>query len=168
MSTQRRPGLGLPVVDFLDTSVLVEFLDVPFMNDHQADVLAEMDRRLKDGVRFILPTATVVETGNHVFQIKDGIARRRCAGRFMNMLRRTALGEAPWKLYERTWDGPFLMSLCDGAITQMDLVEHAARQQLGTGDLSIVVERDLYASRAQAHVRIWTLEATMNTWAELS
>ncbi|MFJ5221369.1 hypothetical protein [Streptomyces sp. NPDC088400] len=41
------------------------------------------------------------------------------------------------------------------------------RQQLGTGDLSIVVERDLYASRAQAKVRIWTLEATMGTWADL-
>lgn len=46
--------------------------------------------------------------------------------------------------------------------------EHVVRQQLGTGDLSIVAERDLYASRAQAEVRIWTLEATMGTWAELA
>ncbi|WP_329067387.1 hypothetical protein [Streptomyces sp. NBC_01429] len=145
MSKQRRPGSGLelPVVDFLDTSVFVEILDVPYMNDHRADVLAEMDRRLSDRVQFILPTATVVETGNHVFQIKEGAARRRCAAMFMSMLRKTALGEAPWVLHERTWDSSLLMSLCDGGVTGMDLVDHAARQQLGTGDLSIVVERDL-------------------------
>lgn len=167
MSRQREPGLQLPVVDFLDTSVFVEILGVPHMNDHRADVLAEMDARLKAKVRFVLPTATVVETGNHVFQIKDGAARRTCAVAFMSMLRKTALGEAPWVLHERTWDGAFLSALCDGGTTGMDLAEHAVRQQLGTGDLSIVAERDLYASRAQAEVRIWTLEATMGTWAEL-
>jgi hypothetical protein len=126
-----------------------------------------MDSRLKAGVRFILPTATVVETGNHVFQVKDGSARRRCAGTFAALLRKTAMREAPWVLHERTWDGGFLAALCDGGSTGLDLTEHAARQQLGTGDLSIVAERDLYASRAQARVRIWTLEATMATWAEL-
>ncbi|WP_157951275.1 hypothetical protein [Streptomyces sp. DH-12] len=44
---------------------------------------------------------------------------------------------------------------------------HAVRQQLGTGDLSIVSERGLYADRARAEVRIWTLETTMGTWTEL-
>jgi len=167
VSKQRRTGLQLPVVDFLDTSVFVEILDVPHMNGHRQEVLAEMDARLKAGVRFVLPTATVVETGNHVFQVKEGTARRRCAGDFMSMLRKTARGQAPWVLHERTWDGPFLSALCDGGSTGMDLAEHAVRQQLGTGDMSIVAERDLYASRAQAEVRIWTLEATMGTWAEL-
>lgn len=78
------------------------------MNDHHADVLAEMGVRMKAKVRFVLPTATVVETGNHVFQIKDGAARRTCAAATMSMLRKTALGEAPWVLHERTWDGAFL------------------------------------------------------------
>ncbi|MER7517032.1 hypothetical protein [Streptomyces sp. NPDC126499] len=95
MSRQLRPGLQLPVVDFLDTSILVEILDVPHMNSHRDEVLSEMDRRLKDNVRFVLPTATLIETGNHVFQIKDGTARRSCASGFMNMLRKTASGEAP-------------------------------------------------------------------------
>ncbi|MDQ0776710.1 hypothetical protein QF026_005176 [Streptomyces aurantiacus] len=103
MSKYRESGLQLPIVDFLDTSVFVEILDVPYMNDHRADVLAEMEARLKAKVRFVLPTATVVETGNHVFQIKDGAARRTRAVAFMSMLRKTALGEAPWVLHERTW-----------------------------------------------------------------
>ncbi|MFD3380644.1 MULTISPECIES: hypothetical protein [unclassified Streptomyces] len=168
MSKHRESGLQLPIVDFLDTSVFVEILDVPYMNDHRVHVLAEMQARLEARVRFVLPTATVVETGNHVFQIKDGTARRTCAAAFMSMLRKTALGAAPWVMHERTWDGAFLSALCDGGTTGMDLAEHAVCQQLGTGDLSIVAERDLYAARAQAEVRIWTLEATMGTWAELS
>jgi hypothetical protein len=137
------------------------------MNDHRADVWAEMDRRLRDGVRFVLPTATIVETGNHVFRIGEGKARRRCAETFMGQLRKTALGEAPWTLHQRTWNEVFLTSLCDGGSTGMHPAGHAERRRLGTGDLSIVAERDLFASRVQAKVRIWTLEATMNTWAEL-
>lgn len=168
MARHQQAKLSLPVVDFLDTSVFVEILDVPHMNSRRSEVVAEMEARLKANVRFVLPTATVVETGNHVFQIKDGAARRSCALRFMNLLRKTAAGETPWVLHERTWDGSFLSSLCDGGTTGMNLAEHAVRQQLGTGDLSIVAERDLFASRLQAQVRIWTLEATMGTWAELS
>ncbi|MFF6811772.1 hypothetical protein ACFZAG_18040 [Streptomyces sp. NPDC012403] len=167
MSRQHQSGLRLPVVDFLDTSVFVELLGVPHMDGHRDEVLSEMDARLKSKVRFVLPTATVIETGNHVFQIKNGDARRKCAADFMSMLRKTANGEAPWVLHERTWDGAFLTSLCDGGTTGMDLTTHAVRQQLGTGDLSIVSERDLYAARARAEVRIWTLETTMGTWAEL-
>ncbi|MFI7297873.1 hypothetical protein [Streptomyces sp. NPDC050121] len=166
MSKRSGSGFQLPVVDFLDTSVFVEILDVPYMNDHRSDVLTEMDVRLRGGVSFVLPTATVIETGNHVFQIKEGRARRRCADVFMKTLRRTARGEAPWRLHERTWDGAFLASLCDGGSTGMDLGEHAATGLLGTGDLSIVAERDLYASRVQARVRIWTLEQTMGAWAD--
>ena len=165
MSKQRQAGLKLPVVDFLDTSVLVEILDVPFMNDHRAEVLDEMDSRMRAGVHFILPTATVIETGNHVFQVKHGHARRQCAERFMNALRQTAEGRAPWRLHERTWDATFLISLCDGGSTGMTLPQHAEGQVLGAGDLSIVAERDLYASKVQAQVRIWTLEASMSTWA---
>lgn len=166
MST--RPGLALPVVDFLDTSVFVEILDVPGRNEHRTDIVVEMDERRRAGVRFVLPTATVIETGNHVFQVKDGAARRSCARRFMELLRLTAAGTAPWVLHERTWNADFLISLCDGGCTGMDLAEHAVRQQLGTGDLSIVAERDLYASRLRAEVRIWTLEATMGTWAGIT
>ncbi|WP_326847355.1 AAA family ATPase [Streptomyces kaniharaensis] len=68
-------------------------------------------------VGFVRPTATVIETGNHVFQIKDGTARRVCASVFMSLLDKTSRGEAPWVLHERTWDGAFLASLCIGGTT---------------------------------------------------
>jgi hypothetical protein len=70
-------------------------------------------------------------------------------------------------LHERTSDGTFLTSLCAGGSTGLHPAEHAARSQLGTGDLSIVAERDLYACKVRAEVRIRTLEATMGRWARL-
>ncbi|WP_051951309.1 hypothetical protein [Actinacidiphila yeochonensis] len=168
MSEQKpRSALPVPVVDFLDTSVFVELLDVPYMNDHRDEMVAELIRGTRDGVRLVLPTATIIETGNHVFQVKDGTARRSCAARFAEQLRRTAAGEAPWVLHERTWDGAFLRALCDGGSTAMGLTEHAARRQLGAGDLSIVAERDLFARKVRARVRIWTREAAMATWTEV-
>jgi len=39
-------------------------------------VCVEMDAWRRVGVRFVLPIATVVETGSHVFQVKDGVVCR--------------------------------------------------------------------------------------------
>lgn len=69
-------------------------------------------------------------------------------------------------LHERTWDGAFLKSLSDGGGTGITLADHAVQRLLGAGDLSIVVERDMYAARVRACVRIWTLEQTMQAWAD--
>ncbi|MFJ2111636.1 MULTISPECIES: hypothetical protein [unclassified Streptomyces] len=85
----------------------------------------------------------------------------------MSVPRKTALGGAPWALRETDLGGSLLMAPCDGAVTDMDLVEHSVRQRLGAGDPRIVVERDPYASRVQARVRIRTLEATTGTRAEI-
>ncbi len=165
MSNHRASALPLPVVCFLDTSVLVEILDVPFMNDHRTDILVEMERRRSERVSFVLPTATVIETGNHMFQIKDGRARRACARTYQSLLDATVAGTAPWVLHARTWDGAFLKALCDGGTTGLTLADHAAQCLLGVGDLSIVAERDMYQAKVRATVKIWTLEQTMRTWA---
>jgi hypothetical protein len=61
LARQQHSGLPLAVVDFLDTSVFVEILDVPHMNGHRDAVVAEMDARLKANVKFVLPTATVMK-----------------------------------------------------------------------------------------------------------
>lgn len=102
-------------VEFVDTSILVEFLDVPGKNSNRALVLEEFRRRRTAGVQFLLPTATVIETGNHVHHVKDGHARRRCAEGFAEILRLTAAGKAPWVLFEATWDSALLTAIGSGA-----------------------------------------------------
>ncbi|MDT3396953.1 hypothetical protein RKE29_09890 [Streptomyces sp. B1866] len=166
MSRKHSADLPLRIVDFLDTSILLELLDVPHRNAHRAEVTAEMERRRQEGVSFVLPAATVIETGNHVFQVDNGHARRECARRFTDLLRATAAHKTPWMMNEHTWDSAFLTALCEGGTTGIPLTEHAVRKLLGAGDLSIVAERDLFARRVAARVRIWTLERTMQAYAD--
>lgn len=50
-------------VQFIDTSVLLEFLDVPGHNGRHAEITAEMERRIAHNVTFVLPVTTIIETG---------------------------------------------------------------------------------------------------------
>jgi hypothetical protein len=156
------------IVDFVDTSILTNILQVPHKCERYQEIRDELIQRESAGVAFVLPTATIIETGNHVFQLKDGAQRRSCAQRYVAVLRRTAQGQTPWTLFARTWSSELLHALCDGASTGFDLVEHATRSQLGAGDLSIVIERDMYAAQNDGlTVRIWTVDDRLNTWAEV-
>lgn len=83
------------IVEFIDTSVLVEILRIPGKSQCHEATVAQLNERATAGTRFILPTATIIETGKHVFQLKDGGARRACAERFVQLLRLTARGSAP-------------------------------------------------------------------------
>jgi len=131
-------------VEFVDTSILVEFLNVPGRSQHRKQVLAEFKRKRASGTHFVLPTAAVIETGNHVHHIAEGSKRLGCAQAFAQLLRLTADGKAPWALFEARWDGSFLTRLQQGAGTAMDIVEHAAKQCLSCGDLSVLAERNQY------------------------
>lgn len=104
-------------VDFVDTSILTNILKVPHKCERYDEIRGETIRRESAGVSFVLPTATIIETGNHIFQLKDGGERRRCSERYVAVLRRTAQGGAPWTLFERTWSKELLHALCDGAST---------------------------------------------------
>ena len=154
-------------VEFVDTSILVEFLNVPGRNKHREQVLADFKRKRASGVHFVLPTAAVIETGNHVHHIGDGSKRRSCARAFAELLRLTAAGKAPWVLFEARWDGALLTRLEQGAGTNMDIVEHAAQRGLSCGDLSVIAERNEYRQSVSkgAEVVIWSFDHAMSAWS---
>jgi len=154
-------------VEFVDTSVLVEFLNVPGRNENRKQVLTEFKRKRVSGIHFVLPTAAVIETGNHVHHIVEGSQRRRCAHAFAELLRLTAEGKAPWALFEARWDGSFLTRLERGAGTDMDIVEHAVTQCLSCGDLSVLAERNEYRQSVAkgTEVVIWSFDHAMSAWS---
>jgi len=63
-------------VTFIDTSVLVEVLKVPGKSQHSAEVTAEMRRRVEASQSMILPTAAIIETGNHMYAFRVRFCRR--------------------------------------------------------------------------------------------
>lgn len=156
----------MPRVEFVDTSVLVNLLDVPFMNDRRTELLGEQRRKQAAGVQLILPVTSVIETGNHIAQVAEGGQRRSCAERFTNLLRLVADRESPWVLHEIAWDRALLRDLAQGGSTRTTLIEHAA-SKVGCGDLSILVERDRYRAGVAKGVAagIWTLDEALAAWA---
>jgi hypothetical protein len=154
-----------PPVWFVDTSVLMNVLDVPGYAQDRGHVLSVQQDRREQGDTFILPVAAVVESGNHITRLKNGHDRRQAADRFSKLLMLVATGQAPWRLYSSAWDGGFLGRLAAGGMTGSSLVEHAVRG-LGCGDLSILVEREMYRERTGiSDVRVWTLDALLDSYA---
>lgn len=149
-------------VCFVDTSVLLELLEVPGKAQQPAEVRDRLAHLVKGGVQLVLPIATIIETGNHVAQIAEGSARRRCAERFVKLLRATAEGVLPWVLHSVAWDEGMLTKLCYGTAETGAFVDLAGAGILGTGDLAILAERELYQQRTSGvEVGVWTRDARL-------
>lgn len=139
----------------VDTSVLLNVLDVPGRNEHRETILEEFQALILSGDSLFLPMAAVVETGNHIAQIKtSGQIRREVAERFVETVRAALRDEAPWKPMSFPGDAQLLAWLDD-------FPEHAMRQ-IGMGDLSIVKAWEQLCERfPMSEVRVWTVDGDL-------
>jgi hypothetical protein len=153
-------------VEFVDTSILCNLLEVPGKSQDREKVVEELQRKMRSrDCDLLLPMTAVIETGNHIAQLADGRLRRSCAERFAEVLRMVVEGKAPWALNEVEWDAAHLRSLVAGGRTGSTLVEHACNR-LGCGDLNILVERDRYLDRTSGvEAGVWTLDELLSSYA---
>ena len=148
-------------VTFVDTSVLLELLEVPGKAQQAAPIQAEFRERVSAGERFVIPITAVIETGNHIAQARDGALRRQAAVRLVELLRGAIICQAPYVLNQVAWDDGFLEALCGGDSTAMDFITLAGTGLLGAGDVAVLVERDRFvdgSALSRQDVRIWTLD----------
>lgn len=139
-------------VHFIDTSVLLELLNVPGKSKnpkHYRHELLELKKSRSETL--ILPFATIIETSNHIAQNGDGNQRRECAKRFCDCIQKTITGEAPWKYYGKQMSPEDLEIICRQ-------FPDAAMREEGFGDLSIIRAYEKYKKETPgiAHIRIWT------------
>ena len=80
----------------LDTSVFVEFLNVPNMNTRHAGICDELKQKIRDGEFLFLPLATILETGNHIAQNGNGTQRRKNAVLFVEQVQLALEGKSPF------------------------------------------------------------------------
>ena len=146
----------MQVIQFVDTSVLLEILNVPGHSGRHEEILAEMDRRMAAKISFVLPVTTIIETGNHIAQSTGD--RRGAAKRFVKALEAARDKQPPWTIRDVRWDSDFLESFVGGGSTGSDLLTHLSNTTLGSGDLAILVERDQFAKGVAARVEIWSLD----------
>ena len=66
------PALVMPPIVIVDTSVLLNVLDVPGFNRDRGTVLDRFEELVDDGANLLLPMGAVFETGNHVAHLPGG------------------------------------------------------------------------------------------------
>ena len=135
----------------VDTSVLLNVLDVPAFNQRRAAVLSEFEELVKANSRFLLPIAAVFETGDHIADLRDGRERRRYAVIFRNRIREALEGEAPWvpiRFPDSRQLARWLESFPDCAMRGPDM-----------SDLSIIKAWEVECTRHPTRrIRIWSLD----------
>lgn len=135
----------------IDTSVLMNVLDVPGFNQHRAQVLAEFRRLIEESAHIFLPMAAVLEAGNHIAQLPDGGLRRTHARNFADQIRKALHGEAPWR--------PMQFPDHATVATWLDHFPDAAMVGHGIGDLSIQEHwKALCGRHPLSRVRVWSLD----------
>jgi hypothetical protein len=139
----------------VDTSVLLNILDVPKRSDQRQQVMTELRKLIRGKADLLLPLAAVFETGNHIAHVADGRMRRRCAEDFVLQVRKALTGEAPWVVT------PLPSQDRIGALLD-EFADHAA-SGIGFGDIAIIDEWRVQMNRwPQRRVRVWSLDAHLS------
>ncbi len=135
----------------VDTTVLLNVLDVPGRNQRREEVFEQFEQVMEAGASLLLPMAAVFEVGNHIAKLADGGLRRRYAGTFCDQVHAALNGEAPWVLVPlpeaqqlAKWLGDF---------------PDCAMREVGMSDLSMIKAWEEACSRNPSRrVRIWSLD----------
>ncbi len=153
----------MPAIYIVDTSILLNILDVPERNQDRDTVLLEFEKRIKARSRFQLPIAVIIETGNHIadIRIRNGRHRRRCAEKFCDMVEKALAGKAPWVVTPMPDVGEIRKWLAD-------FPDQYAMQGFGIADRSIIHVWEEARTRNRGYqVTIWSLDQNLASYNQL-
>ncbi|QUY50479.1 hypothetical protein JK621_10170 [Serratia plymuthica] len=159
----------MSAVCIIDTSVFLNLLNVPGKNQDKDSIIQSYSEFVQLETTFILPMATIIETGNHIAQNGNGTLRRETAERFLITVKGAFTGEAPY----RTSEFPNTTEI----LSWLDRFPQLAGQNKsptklfeGTsfGDLSIIVEYEKCVERFPlTEVFIWSLDSDLNQYRHI-
>ena len=142
----------MPEVIVVDTTVLLNVLDVPGRNQHRDDVFERFEEVTEAGASLLLPMAAVFEAGNHIAKLADGYQRRRFAGVFCDQVRAALNGVAPWVLVP--------LPGADQLGNWLEDFPDCAMREVGMSDLSMIKAwKEACLRNPSRRVCIWSLDA---------
>ncbi|NYS61050.1 hypothetical protein [Vreelandella salicampi] len=154
-------------VCLIDTGVLLNLLNVPGRNQQVQEVTADYCHYTELGATFILPMATILETGNHIAQNGNGALRRETAVRFCDMVRASFTeNNPPW----RPSEFPSIQEVTQWLERFPVLAgQNKSPTRIGEGtsfgDLSIIAEYEKCQRRfAMSEVFIWSLDSDLASY----
>ena len=149
----------------VDTSILCVLLGIPGMDTCGPDddrwdyerCKAVFDKETDDGTTFVLPIATIIETGNHISQVLH--SRRVKAQELVEIVRKTLNEEEPWAAFsqqEPLWTN-------EGWNKIIDEWPDLANAGISIGDATIRDVAEYYA-KAGFEVTIFTGDAGLKAY----
>jgi len=136
----------------IDTSVFLNILDVLNKNNEKEGVINNFKEYIDLDVTFILPMATVLETGNHIAQNGDGNVRRKTAQRFCDCSDFPDTGEV------LKWLAEFPDSAGRNKTPSRN-------EGTSFGDLSIIKEYEKAKSKfPMSEIWIWSLDSDLKNY----
>ncbi len=156
----------MSAICIIDTSIFLNILNVPNRNDKREEVLQSFKEYVELGATFILPMATIVETGNHIAQNGDGGTRRRVAETFCAQVEAALTDEAPYKISnfpKPTEVLGWLNKFPDAA--GQNKAPTKPNEGTSFGDLSIIEEfNQSVAKYSMSEVFIWSLDGDLSSY----
>ena len=151
----------MKIINFIDTSVLLNILNVPGCNQDREVIVIKMKSKTEEGERFILPLATIIETGNYIAHIADESMRRKCAKKFADMLQMVLEDKFPWAYNKREIGDSELRAMINR------FPDYVQQYEMGLGDLSMLDEYARYKKRNKKRldVRIWSLDERLQAFS---
>lgn len=144
----------MSAIVIVDTSVLLNILDVPGRSQDRDVVLNRLDELIEAGDHLFIPMAAIVEVGNHIAHVANGAHRRAAAERFVQEVRRALSNEAPWK--------PINFPSNQEVLSWLDAFPDSATHGIGMGDLSIKMEwEELCKRHPMSRVWVWALDGDL-------
>ncbi|HHP5355565.1 hypothetical protein ACK3YH_00550 [Aeromonas caviae] len=153
----------MSAISIIDTSVFLNLLDVPNRNGEREQVYQAFSEYVELGATFILPMATIIETGNHIAQNGDGGTRRATAQRFCEQVGAAFCGNAPYQISEFP-NSQEVLAWLHSFPEQAGQNKTPTKTTEGTsfGDLSIIEEYNKCRRRfSMSEVFIWSLDSDL-------
>ena len=131
------------------------------MNENHENVKLEHDMLAENEDMFVLPIATLVETGNHIAHIPDGNIRWEIAQKFSEIVGKAVALEGNWTV---------IPHISTEIMTKI-LVQFPAKaiNRTGFGDVSIVEQFEDYWENKQpiGEMRIWSQDRHLQSYSRV-
>jgi predicted nucleic acid-binding protein len=156
----------------IDTSVFVNLLNVPNLNQDYQSVMDNFKNYAESGYTFLLPMATIIETGNHIAHNGNGDVRRQTAERFVKEVKAAFNEEAPWILSQFPQAEDILLWIDQFPdLAGKNKIQKKEKEKEGTSfaDLSIIQEyKKACAIFHMGEVFIWSTDSDLKTYLQLA
>lgn len=147
----------------LDTSVYLNVLNIPGYNQNRREVLQDFDARVRQDDYFLLPMATIWETGNHIAKLANGTFRFRYGKILADDVVKAINGDVPYRPTHFPSREEFCAWLSDFPnYVQRNKSPEKPNEGTSLSDLSIIKEWGITRARHNmSRVLIWALDSDL-------